>query len=67
MHEENILEPRGLERMLAFSGDGHYYVCFDYGRLVDTQPTIAFVDVEMFEPVVLVADSCETFVRELWA
>lgn len=65
MREESILEPRGLERMLAFSGGGHYYVCFDYGRLVDREPTIAFVDVELFEPVVLVADTFETFVREL--
>lgn len=54
MEEEGVTEPSGLERMVPFSGGGHYFTCFDYNCLVGGEPSIAFVDVELFEPTVLV-------------
>jgi SMI1 / KNR4 family (SUKH-1) len=67
MSEEGISEPQGLARMVAFSGDGHYFVCFDYNRMNSGEPTIAFVDVELFEPATTIAASFEEFLRGLTA
>ncbi len=67
MRAQGITEPRGLERMVPFAGDGHYFVCFDYNHLEDAEPTIAFVDLELHKPAVTVAKSFERFVSELRA
>ena len=65
MAQEGITEPRSLEKMVPFTGDGHYYVCFDYNRIENGEPTISFVDVELFEPAVKVASSFAQFLSEL--
>jgi hypothetical protein len=65
MDQEGIEEPRGLDKMVPFFGDGHYFVCFDFNRLEMGEPAISFVDVELFEPVVTVSPSFAQFLAEL--
>ena len=42
-------------------------VCVDYSRLEGGEPTIAFVDVELFEPATTIAVTFEEFLRGLTA
>lgn len=68
MMEEKIEEPSGLEHMVPFSNQGHYLICFDYRvEAAGVEPRIAFVDIELFEPSVLVAVDFEDFILGLTA
>lgn len=65
MREESIREPSGLQRMIGLTGGGHYDVCLDYGRGSPSEPVVTFVDLERFEPAVVLAKSFDEFVVAL--
>jgi SMI1 / KNR4 family (SUKH-1) len=65
MTREGVTEPTGLEAMVPFAGDGHYFVCLDYGGWNGVEPTVSFVDLESFEPSTHVADSFDDYLEEL--
>lgn len=66
MAESGATTPREIDRLVPFSGDGHYYYCLDYreGRV---EPCVTYVDVETFARDEVVAPDFATFLGLLRA
>lgn len=66
MKEEGISTPSGIDSLVPFSGDGHYYFCFDY-RVCgpEGEPSISFIDLECFDHDEVIAPDFLTFVSGL--
>jgi hypothetical protein len=66
MRTEEIATPIGIDDLIPFCGDGHYYYCLDYresGR--GGEPRITYVDVECFDVDRVVAPDFATFLSQL--
>jgi hypothetical protein len=66
MKENGIKVPTKIDFLVPFSGDGHYYYCFDYRRTGKTaEPEISFIDVEVFNIDYVVAANFTEFLKSL--
>jgi hypothetical protein len=66
MAEAGLKKPKQIDGLIPFSGDGHYYYCFDYrkaGRRAE--PRVSYVDVETFSTDVVVARDFASFLASL--
>jgi len=66
MRSQEIETPVGIDRLIPFCGDGHWFYCLDYrqtGR--EGEPYITYVDVECFDVDRVVAPDFATFLSEL--
>lgn len=54
--------PKGADALVPFSGDGHWYLCFD-ARRAKGEPSIAFVDLEC-ERISKAASSFEALMKQ---
>lgn len=66
MEDEGITTPERIDDLIPFSGDGHYYYCFDYraaGR--KREPRVTYIDTETFDVDEVVAPDFATFLSQL--
>ena len=66
MAEAGLKRPRQIDGLIPFSGDGHYYYCFDYrkaGRRAE--PRVSYVNVETFRTDVVMARDFASFLASL--
>lgn len=64
-HDEDMWRPQHLDKLIAFDGDSHWHLCFDYrNRKAGDDPVITYFDLEMEEDYVL-ADSFHHYLEQL--